>query len=201
MHFTRQNKKIILASTSVVRKKILQETHIEFEAIAPTFDEDAEKEKNQHLAIKDLALFLAKGKALSISESNKDALVIGSDQICELENKAINKSKNFDEALEQLSAMSGKTHYQNNAVVVALNNKIIFEKTSKVKLKMRKITRNEIISYINADTPWGCAGSYKYESLAKHLFAKINGDYYSVLGLNIQDILAFLHKKKFIQIN
>ena len=71
---------------------------------------------------------------------------------------------------------------------------------SRVKLKMRKISANDIQSYVNADKPWGCAGSYKYESLGKHLFEKISGDYYSILGLNLQPLLCFLHRKKYINI-
>jgi septum formation protein len=66
---------------------------------------------------------------------------------------------------------------------------------------MRKMTATEIESYVKIDQPWGCAGSYKYESLGKHLFEKISGDYYSVLGLAIQPLSAFLHRKKLISIS
>ncbi len=201
MDFLQQNKKIILASSSMVRKQILQDVGLEFEAISPDFDEEIAKKENPSLAIKDLALFLAQGKALSISAHHKNCLVIGSDQICEFENKAISKSNNSDEAFSQLKAFSGKTHFQNNGVVIAYNNKIIFKKFSRVKLKMRKISDEQISAYVNTDKPWGCAGSYKYESRGKHLFEKIDGDYYSILGLNIQSLLSFLHKKKYIKIN
>ena len=78
--------------------------------------------------------------------------------------------------------------------------KIIFRKFSRVKMAMRQMTNAEIESYVAADQPWGCAGSYKYESLGKHLFSKIAGDYYSVLGLAIQPLIAFLHSKKLISI-
>ncbi len=201
MTFLKQNKKIILASSSSVRKQILNDVGLEFEAISPNFDEETAKKNNPHLSIKNLALFLAKGKALSISALHKNCLIIGSDQICEFENKAIDKSNNQDEAIKQLNTFNGKVHFQNNAVVVAYNNKIIFKKFSRVKLKMRKITHEQILSYVNSDQPWGCAGSYKYESLGKHIFEKINGDYYSILGLNLQPLLNFLHKRNFIKIN
>lgn len=201
MDFLQQNKKIILASSSAVRKQILQEVGLKFEVISPDFDEEIAKKENPQLSIKDLALFLAQGKALSISALHKNCLVIGSDQICEFENNAINKSNNFDEAFSQLKAFSGKTHFQNNAVVIAYNNKIIFKKFSRVKLKIRKISDQQINAYVNIDKPWGCAGSYKYESFGKHLFEKIDGDYYSVLGLSIQPLLNFLHKRNFIKIN
>ena len=200
MQFLRQNKSLILASTSAVRKQILEGVKLDFQAISPLFDEEVGKQENPHLSIAQLAMFLAEGKALSISQLHKNAVVIGSDQICELDGKAINKSHNQEEAIAQLTNFSGKIHYQNNATVVAKNGKIIFRKISRVKLKMRKVSAADIASYVNADAPWGCAGSYKYESLGKHLFEKISGDYYSILGLNLQPLLCFLHRKKYINI-
>lgn len=200
MQFLQQNKTLILASTSMVRKQILEDAKLDFQAIAPLFDEEDGKKQNLHLTIAQLAIFLAESKALSISQAHKDAVVIGSDQICELDGKAIDKSKNAAEAITQLTNFSGKIHYQNNATIVAKNGKIIFRKISRVKLKMRKISTLDIQAYVNADKPWGCAGSYKYESLGKHLFEKISGDYYSILGLNLQPLLNFLHRKKYINI-
>ncbi len=190
---------LILASTSKIRKKILEEVGLKFEVMAPLFDEDAGKKKVK-LSPQKLAVYLAEQKALSISEKFPDAYVIGSDQVCEFEEKEISKSNNAVEALSQLKKFNGKIHYQNNAVAVALNGKIIFKKFSRVKLTMRKMAISEIESYVNCDQPWGCAGSYKYESLGKHLFEKISGDYYSVLGLAIQPLLNFFHQKKLLKI-
>ncbi len=191
---------LILASTSKIRKKILEEVGLEFEVIAPFFDED-EGKKNVNLSPKKLAIFLAEQKALSVSEKFRDAYVIGSDQVCEFAEKEISKSKNAAEAIKQLKKFNGGIHFQNNAVAIAFNGKIIFKNFSQVKLQMRKMSAAEIESYVRHDQPWGCAGSYKYESLGKHLFEKISGDYYSVLGLAIQPLLAFLHSKNLLKIN
>ena len=191
--------RLILASTSKIRKKILEEVGLKFEVMAPLFDEDTGKKKVK-LSPQKLAVYLAQQKALSISEKFRDAYVIGSDQVCEFEGKEISKSNNDSEALNQLKKFNGKIHFQNNAVAVALNGKIIFNKFSRVKLTMRKMSLQEITSYVKHDQPWGCAGSYKYESLGKHLFEKISGDYYSVLGLAIQPLLNFLHQKKLLKI-
>ncbi|NBV05616.1 MAG: septum formation protein Maf [Proteobacteria bacterium] len=193
------NCRLILASTSKIRKKILEEVGLKFEVMAPLFDEDLGKKKVK-LAPQKLAIYLAKQKALSISEKFPGAYVIGSDQVCEFLGKEISKSKNATQAINQLKKFNGQNHFQNNAVVIALNGKIIFEKFSRVKLEMRKLSNAEIKSYVKHDQPWGCAGSYKYESLGKHLFVKISGDYYSVLGLAIQPILNFLHQKKLLKI-
>lgn len=193
------NCRLILASTSKIRKKILEEVGLQFEVIAPLFDEEAGKKKVK-LSSQKLAMYLAEQKALSISEKFRDAYVIGSDQACEFEEKEISKSNNATEALSQLKKFNGKIHFQNNAVVIALNGKIIFRKFSRVRMQMRKMAVSEIEKYVECDQPWGCAGSYKYESLGKHLFARISGDYYSVLGLAIQPVLNFLHQKKLIEI-
>ncbi len=193
------NCKIILASTSKVRKKILEEVGLKFSVVAPLYDEDKEK-INLKLTPKKLAIFLAKEKALSVSRKFRDAVVIGSDQVCEFEEKEISKSKNEIEAIKQLKKFNGKNHFQNNAVAVAFNGKVIFQNFSRVKLQMRKIDSKEIENYVKIDQSWGCAGSYKYESLGKHLFEKISGDYYSILGLAIQPVIAFLHRKKLILI-
>ena len=192
--------KIILASTSQVRKKILTEAALDFKVMKPLYDEDSEKLSLPKMTPEKLALFLAKQKALSVSRKFLDAYVIGSDQVCEFQKKEISKSKNASEALSQLKKFNGKTHFQNNAVVVAFAGKIIFENFSRVELKMRKMSVAEIERYVKIDQPWGCAGSYKYESLGKHLFEKISGDYFSVLGLAIQPLLVFFHKKKIISL-
>jgi len=195
-----QSKKLILASTSKIRKRILEESGLEFEITPPFFDEDKNKKQFSKLSPKKLAIILAEKKALSVSEKFPAAYVIGSDQVCEFEGKEISKSKNLAEASKQLKKFNGKIHFQNNAVVIALNGKIIFRNFSQVRLKMRKMSAKEIDNYVKIDQPFGCAGSYKYESLGKHLFEKISGDYYSVLGLAIQPLLAFLHAKKIISI-
>lgn len=190
--------KLILASTSSVRKKILADNFLNFEVIAPLYDEDVEKLKLPKMLPQQLAIFLAKQKALSVSKVYPESYVIGSDQVCEIRGKEISKSKNRDEAVAQLSVFSGRIHHQNNAAVVALNGKIIFENFSRVELKMRKLSDSEIASYVDLDRPWGCAGSYKYESLGKHLFERIDGDYFSVLGLAIQPLISFLYKRKLL---
>jgi hypothetical protein len=105
---------LILASTSQVRKKILTDSALDFEVIAPLYDEDNEKKNLPKMSAKKLALFLAKEKALSISAKFPKAYVIGSDQVCEFQKKEISKSKNAQEALAQLKKFNGKIHFQNN---------------------------------------------------------------------------------------
>lgn len=192
--------KIILASTSKIRSKILSDARVKFEVIAPEYDEDQEKKSLPTMKPRDLAVFLAKEKAMSISKKFPESYVIGCDQVCEFEKKEICKSKNHDEAFEQLRKFNGKIHFQNSALVVLLNEKVVFRSFNRVEMQMRKMTEGQIRRYVELDQPWGCAGSYRYESLGKHIFQRINGDYFSVLGLSIQTLLAFLHSKNLINL-
>ena len=196
----KHHRSIILASSSKIRAKILQEHNIQFEVIKPFYDEDNEKNFLPKMNCQDLAIFLAQKKALSVSEKYRDAIVIGVDQVCEFNKKDISKSKNVEEAISQLSQFNGKIHYQNNGLVVCENNNIIFQNFTKVRLKMRKLTLKQIQDYVVFEQSYGCAGSYKYESLGKHLFSDIKGDYFAVLGLSIQPLINFLHQNKIITI-
>jgi septum formation protein len=200
MQNIKQKAKIILASSSKVRKQIMEASGLEFEVMKPFYDEDTQKAFLPKMTCKKLALFLAKEKALSVSEKFKNAYVIGSDQVCEFENSDISKSENSTQAIAQLKKFNGKIHFQNNATVVAFNGKIIFENFSRVKLQMRKMSAKEIENYVAIEKPWGCAGSYKYESLGKHLFVEVSGDYFAILGLTIQPLISFFHAKKIISL-
>lgn len=193
-------KPIILASSSSIRAKILADAYIDFIAISPFYDEDNEKKKLAKMSSKKLALFLAIKKAQSVSEKYPDSYVIGCDQVCEFENQQFSKSQNLSQAIHQLKKFNGNIHYQNNATVIIFNGKIIYKNFSRVTLKMRKLTSSQIENYVNLDKPIGCAGSYKYESWGKHLFEKINGDYFAILGLSIQPLINFLHSQKIINL-
>ena len=194
----KNNYPIILASTSKVRNEILKSCNLDFEVMAPLYDEDGEKQFLPKMSPKKMAIFLASKKALSISEKHRESFVIGADQVCEFMKKDISKSQNINEAIKQLTKFNGRNHYQNNGMVVAHNGKIIFTNFARVRLKMRKLSSQQIIDYVNFDQSFGCAGSYKYEALGKHLFERVEGDYYAILGLAIQPLLNFLHSKKII---
>lgn len=195
-----QDCELILASTSFIRKDVLHKAGLAFQAIAPDFDEEEAKKNLQHLSLRRIATELSCGKALSISKQFPNAYVIGSDQVCDLYGTVISKSKNASEAVLQLTKLNGKTHHQNNAVVVAHHGKVVFRSFSKAKLTMREMSESEIAAYVELDSPWGCAGSYKFESFGKHLFSKVSGDYYAILGFHIQPLLHFLHTRNLISI-
>ncbi len=195
-----QNSTIILASQSPARQAILSKLALDFKVVKPSFDESAAKPKIKDLSIKDQALYLAKHKALSVSIDHPQSLTIGSDQICEFAGLTIDKSNNHQEAVLQLKAMQGKTHYQNNAVCLYLGNKLLFKNYSQAKLTMRNLTDCEIENYVKSDQSWGCAGSYKFESLGKHLFSQVIGCDDLITGMDVLPLLHFLYQQNLISL-
>ena len=196
----KQNCHIILASSSLARKKILSDLGLKFEIISPNFDEELAKPKIKNLSVKKQAMYLAKQKALSISIKHPNSITIGSDQICEVDGLAIDKSQNIQEAIEQLQLLRGKTHIQNNAVCLYRGKTLLFKNFSKAKLIIRNLSDGEITNYVNFDKSFGCAGSYKFESLGKHLFDKVYGCDNSIIGMNVLPLISFLHQKQLISL-
>jgi len=182
----------ILASSSFLRKKILQENHIEFKAIDPIGDEEQAKKLISHLHIKDQVIFLAKFKAFDLSLKYPEAIVIGGDQICEFDNRAINKPKNQAQAVQKLTLINGKIHKQHNAVALYKNGDLIIADYNYATLQMKKLSKKQIADYVKKDNPVACAGSYKFESLGKNLFENFTGDLNSILGFNIKNILQYV---------
>lgn len=184
--------KIILASTSPIRKQMLSESGLQFEAISPLCDEDSIKQQKNHLKLSQLALELAKAKAASISNVYNDHFVIGSDQICEFEGKSISKSKNHEDAFNCLKMLSGKTHIQNNGTCIYFGGECVFEFADKAILTMKNLSDTEIWNYIKLDDPIGCAGSYKFELNGKHLFSKIEGNDECIKGFGLSKVVEWL---------
>lgn len=184
--------RIILASTSPIRKEMLSQAGIVFEAVSPDCDESAVKRQNPNVNLSDMALVLAKAKAASIS--GPDTYVIGSDQICEFEGKSISKSKNEQDAFDCLKKLQGKTHTQNNGTCVYFNGECVYEFKDKATLKMKALNDEEIRNYIKKDHPIGCAGSYKFELNGKYLFEKIEGNEECIQGFGLSKVVDFLGK-------
>jgi septum formation protein len=200
MAIVKQNCQIILASGSAARKQIMTDLAFDFTAISPDFDEEVEKLTIKDLSISKQALHLAKGKALSISKKHPKALVIGSDQICQLKERAIDKSKNRQDAINQLKILQGQTHFQNNAVCLYRGADLLFENCSIAALTMRHLSDEKIINYVDAEKSWGCAGSYKFESLGRHLFSVVKGSDSSIVGMDMVPLLGFFHQNQFISL-
>jgi len=167
------NLPVILGSTSRYRKELLSRLRIPFEICAPHVDETPQMGE----APQALALRLALAKALAVAKLNPNAVVIGSDQVADLEGLPLGKPGNHANAILQLQQMRGKTViFQTALSVVCLANG--YEKTSlaAVKVKFRDLTDAEIENYLRAEEPYDCAGSAKSEGLGIALLEAIDND-------------------------
>jgi septum formation protein len=164
---------VILGSTSRYRKELLSRLQIPFDTAAPDVDETP----HPHESPKDLAMRLALAKAHAVALKNPQAVVIGSDQVADLEGEPLGKPGNHANATLQLQRMRGKTViFQTALSVVCLTTR--FEKTdlAAVKVKFRDLSDSEIESYLLAEEPYDCAGSAKSEGLGIALLESIESD-------------------------
>lgn len=181
---------LILASTSPYRQDLLKKLGLSFSAQAPLFDE--ETFKNQGLMPLELAQTLALGKAQSLA--THENCVIGGDQLVSFQGKILGKAKTFEKAFEQLSSMQGKTHELITAVCV-FHKKEKTEWINVTKLSMRKLTREQIETYLKKDNPLDCAGSYKIELNGLSLFENIEtSDFSAIQGLPLLELGSVLSK-------
>lgn len=183
---------IILASTSKIRSTILINAGLSIRCQPPNLDEPAAKNKLGEISPKNLAMALAELKALSISNTN--ALVLGMDQILSCNQTVFNKPRSITEARAQLIALRGKTHTLYSAIACAQNGKIIWSICDDAHLTMRDFSDLFLQCYINAcgDDILSAVGCYQVERQGMQLFEKIEGDYFTILGLPLLPLLAFL---------
>ena len=164
---------VILGSTSRYRKELLSRLQIPFDTAAPDVDETPHPNESP----KDLAMRLALAKARAVALKNPQAVVIGSDQVADLEGTPLGKPGNHANAVLQLQRMRGKTViFQTALSVICLETG--FEKTdlAAVKVKFRHLTDEEIEAYLRAEEPYDCAGSAKSEGLGIALLDAIEND-------------------------
>jgi septum formation protein len=188
------NAAIILASTSTTRQRLLQNAGVVFDAISPKVDETALVESNPHWPQEEIAIKLAKAKALAISQNRPDGIVIGADQTMHHGDRILSKPQSINEAREGLRALAGATHLLHTSVVLARHGKIVWETMEKAELTMRDFSNEFLEAYI-ADTDSAVllsAGHYRLEENGIQLFHTITGNYFSILGLPLLPLLQAL---------
>ena len=190
--------KVILASNSSIRKKILEDSGISFEVVPSEVSEEDLKQSLSSDNFKDYCLALAKAKALDVSNRKKNAYVIGSDQICCHGNEIFSKPLTKENCFKTLSKLSGNTHYQNCGISICKNGKEIWSHYAQAALTMKSLSDSEIKDYIQKDEPFMACGAYRFESLGKNLFSSTQGDKTTIQGLTLNPILKFLGSKKVI---
>jgi len=190
--------KIILASKSGVRKKILESNGINCEVVPSNIDEDIIKESlfKEKASPEIISKNLAELKANKISEKRPNELVLGADSVVDLNNKIISKPKSREEALDILQKLNGKKHKLISSVCISKNGSMIWNCTDASTLTMKKLNLNEIKSYLLKikDKELYAYGVYQIEADGQSLFSRIEGDKDTIMGLPVKQIKSYLNK-------
>jgi nucleoside triphosphate pyrophosphatase len=193
---------LILASQSRARQQLLRNAGIDFEAVPAEIDERAVQQTSGFSAPGEVAGLLAREKALSVSMRQPDKFVIGADQTLALETRLFSKPTGRTQAAEQLRALAGRSHELHSAVAVVRDGKILFEAVAIARMTMRPLSEAEIRSYLDeaGAAVTTSVGAYQLEGLGVHLFERIDGDHFTILGLPLLPLLAFLRSERLLGI-
>jgi septum formation protein len=188
---------LVLASQSLTRQALLANAGIDFEAMAAGIDERAVQQASGLLAPSDIAALLARAKALAVSSRQPGKYVIGADQTLALGGSLFSKPAGRPPAAEQLRALAGRNHELHSAVAVVRDGKILFEAVAIAGMTMRRLGDAEIDVYLDqaGEAVTSSVGAYQLEGLGVHLFERIEGDHFTILGLPLLPLLAFLRSE------
>ncbi len=196
-----QHEKLILASASQIRSQLLHSAGLTFEVHPADLDEAAIKQvfltDNTEARPADIAQLLAQTKASVVSEMYPHHLVIGSDQVLVHDGQILSKPNSASDARDQLLDLRGKTHELVSAVSIAAEGQIIWSFEDVAHLAMRAVSNQFVGAYLAemGDAVTQTVGAYKLEGLGVHLFDKVQGDYFTILGLPMLPLLKFLRTR------
>ena len=186
---------VILASGSQIRRQILDGAGVNYDVQTSHVDEATIKMAmlNEGARPRDIADALAEAKAVKVSRV-REGLVIGADQIMVMDDKIYDKPKDMDEAKARLLSMRGKTHFLIGAVVICENGSPVWRNASKTSLHVRDFSEAFLDEYLSAEGEGvlSSVGAYKFEGRGSQLFSKVEGDFFSILGLSLLPVLDYL---------
>jgi septum formation protein len=189
---------LILASKSAVRARLLADAGVRFDAVGSEVDEDAAKARlfADDASPRDVALALAETKAVVVS-TLRPGLVIGADQTLELDGSLFDKVSTLEQARHRLTRLRGRDHQLHSAVAVARDGVVIWTETKSAILTMRPFSDEFLDAYLarNGEAALSSVGCYQLEGEGLQLFDRIEGDYFTILGLPMLDLLAFLRRE------
>jgi septum formation protein len=188
---------LILASTSAIRRQLLTQAGIRFEAIGAGVDEEAVKlaMRAEGASPRQQADKLAELKACKVSQKHK-GFVLGCDQILALDHQSFDKADTLEEAHARLSLLRGKTHTLECAAVIAKDGQPIWRLVKSSKLSMRSFSDAFLKGYLkqHGEQALSSVGCYQFEGAGAQLFSHVDGDYFSILGLPLLEIMDFLRQ-------
>jgi septum formation protein len=194
MTLWRSDKPLLLASRSPSRQMLLREAGIPFEAVPANIDE-REIEREARLSKPgEIAALLAEVKALEIADHFHMRWILGADQTLSLGDEVFSKPTGRAEAFRQLKQLAGKTHELHSALAMVRHEDVVWRSVTAARLKMRALSDDTINKYLDeaGDKVTSSVGAYQLEGLGVHLFEKIDGDHFTILGLPLLPLLDFL---------
>ncbi|MDG2034434.1 MAG: Maf family protein [Rhodospirillales bacterium] len=189
--------RLILASGSAVRAKLLTGAGLTFDIKSADVDEGALKKSQTGSDVASLAEVLAQAKAHAVSADTPDALVIGADQVLDCEGRLYDKPVGEEGVRSHLMSLRGRVHRLISAVCVAEAGTISWSDTAVATLTMRDFDDNYLEYYIHQAGPevQSSVGAYRLEDIGVQLFERIEGDYFTILGLPLLPLLSFLRQR------
>ena len=187
--------RIVLASGSQIRAEILRGAGLEFDVVVKPVDEAAIKDAllEEKVPMRDIADALAEAKSVRVSRI-ETGLVIGADQIMVMDKKLYDKPKTIEEARNRLLDMRGKTHSLIGAVVISEGGQPVWRYASKTQLHVRDFSESFLDRYLESEGVFvlKSVGGYRFEGRGSQLFSKVDGDFFSILGLSLLPVLDYL---------
>lgn len=187
---------LVLASSSPFRRMLMENAGLTFESRAAEIDERKIEAGLEGASPDQVALTLAKAKAVDVTRHFPGALVIGSDQTMSLGSRVYHKPKTLAEAKENLLSLSDKTHRLNSAIAFARDNEIVWEHVAHADLTVRALNETFVDRYLSrvGEKVYGSVGAYQLEGEGIQLFSRIEGDYFTILGLPMLPLLEKLRE-------
>ncbi len=192
---------IVLASASAARRDMLARAGVTFEIVPAQIDERAIQDvltgEDSEVEAADVAELLAEAKARDVSERHPGALVVGSDQILEFEDEILSKPADVAQARASLKLLRGATHQLHAGVAIAIDGEVVWSMVDSASLTMRQFSDKFLSTYIAEEGDGLCAsvGAYKLEGRGLQLFERIDGDFFTILGMPLLPLLAELRAR------
>ena len=190
------SERLILASKSAARRAMLEGAGVLFAVQVAEVDEDAVKALHDPADAEGLAMELARIKALAVSRRDPEAWVLGADQTLAFEGGLVTKARSLAEARERLSAMRGKAHHLHSGAALARNGQVVWAGADVAAMHVRDFSDALLDAYLAAEGEalLASVGAYRLEGMGSQLFAAIEGDYFTVLGLPLWPVLEELRR-------